>query len=53
MNIGLLGVGTIGFGVYEIAEEIPGLEITSSVLDRRDIPRLREQLTHGCRGNFG
>ena len=44
MKIGLLGAGTIGFGVYEIAEKIPGLEITK-VLDRRDIPQLRGKLT--------
>ena len=44
MRIGLLGAGTIGFGVYEIAEKIPGLEI-ARVLDRRDIPELRGRLT--------
>ncbi len=44
MKIGLLGAGTIGFGVYEIAEKIPDLEITK-VLDRRDIPQLRGKLT--------
>lgn len=44
MNAGLLGAGTIGFGVCEIADA--GGEISvSKVLDRRDIPELQGRLT--------
>ena len=44
MNAGLLGAGTIGFGVCEIAEGISDLEI-KKVLDRREIPELKGKLT--------
>lgn len=44
MKIGLLGAGTIGFGVCEIAEGLPQLEI-AKVLDRRDIPGLEGRIT--------
>ena len=44
MKIGVLGAGTIGFGVYEIAESLPQLEI-AKILDRRDIPGLEGKLT--------
>lgn len=44
MNAGLLGAGTIGFGVCEIAEGISDLEI-AKVLDRREIPGLEGKLT--------
>lgn len=44
MNAGLLGAGTIGFGVCEIAAGIPDIEI-AKVLDRREIPELEGKLT--------
>ena len=44
MNAGLLGAGTIGFGVCEISAGIPDLEI-AKVLDRREIPGLEGRLT--------
>lgn len=44
MNAGLLGAGTIGFGVCEISASIPDLEI-AKVLDRREIPGLEGRLT--------
>ena len=44
MKIGLLGAGTIGFGVCEITDKMPQLEIVK-VLDRRDIPGLEGKLT--------
>ena len=44
MKIGLLGAGTIGFGVCEIVDSLPQLEI-AKVLDRRDIPGLEGKLT--------
>ena len=44
MNLGLLGAGTIGFGVCEIAEKTPGLNIIK-VLDCRDIPGLEGKIT--------
>ncbi len=44
MKIGLLGAGTIGFGVCEIADGLPQLEI-AKVLDRRDIPGLEGRIT--------
>ena len=45
MKIGLLGAGTIGFGVCEIVKKMPGMEIVK-VLDRRDIPGLENIITH-------
>lgn len=44
MKIGLLGAGTIGFGVVEIADRTEGLEIVK-ILDRRQIPELAGRLT--------
>ena len=44
MKIGLLGAGTIGFGVVEIADKSEGLEIVK-ILDRRQIPELADRLT--------
>ncbi|MBQ3074882.1 MAG: homoserine dehydrogenase [Clostridia bacterium] len=44
MKIGLLGFGTVGKGVYDILEEIPGLEV-KYVLDLRDLPELGNKLT--------
>ena len=52
MKIGLLGAGTIGFGVCEIAREIPGLEIVK-VLDRRDIPGLENIITRDVEDILG
>lgn len=44
VKIGLLGAGTIGFGVVELADKTADLEIVK-ILDRRDIPELRSRLT--------
>lgn len=44
MKIGLLGAGTIGFGVVELADQTKDLNIVK-ILDRRDIPELRDRLT--------
>ena len=44
MKIGLLGAGTIGYGVYEILKNIPEIEL-KTVLDRREIPELAGKLT--------
>lgn len=44
MKIGLLGAGTIGFGVVELADRTSELNIVK-ILDRRDIPELRDRLT--------
>jgi len=44
MKVGLLGAGTIGFGVWELAKSIPDIEITK-VLDRREIEGLENVLT--------
>lgn len=44
MKFGLLGAGTIGFGVCELAKRKPGLEV-AKVLDRRDIPGLEGKIT--------
>lgn len=44
MKIGLLGAGTIGFGVYEILKNMPEIEL-KTVLDRREIPELKGKLT--------
>ncbi len=44
MKIGLLGAGTIGFGVCELAERATGIEV-AKVLDRRDIPGLEGKIT--------
>ena len=52
MKIGLLGAGTIGFGVYEIAEKIPDLEITK-VLDRRGYSPTAGKTDSRCSRNFG
>lgn len=45
MKVGLLGAGTIGYGVCELAKSVPGIEI-AKVLDRRDIPGLEGKVTH-------
>ena len=52
MKIGLLGAGTIGFGVCEIVEKMPQLEIVK-VLDRRDIPGLEGKLTKDAEDILG
>lgn len=52
MKIGLLGAGTIGFGVCEIVNGIPGLEIVK-VLDRRDIPGLEDKITRDVEDILG
>lgn len=44
VKIGLLGAGTIGFGVVELADQTDDLKIIK-ILDRRDIPELRDRLT--------
>ncbi|MGI6239522.1 MAG: homoserine dehydrogenase [Christensenellales bacterium] len=44
MKVGLLGAGTIGFGVCELAKTASGIEI-AKVLDRREIPGLEGLLT--------
>ena len=44
VKIGLLGAGTIGFGVVELADQTNDLKIIK-ILDRRDIPELRDRLT--------
>lgn len=44
MKIGLLGAGTIGFGVVEIADRTKELEVVKA-LDRRQIPELADRLT--------
>jgi homoserine dehydrogenase len=44
MKLGLLGAGTIGFGVCELAERATGIEV-AKVLDRRDIPGLEGKIT--------
>ena len=44
MKIGLLGMGTIGSGVYEIVQKRADMEIVR-VLDLRPIPELGEKLT--------
>ena len=44
MRIGLLGAGNIGFGVYEIGQYTDGVDVIK-VLDKRDIPELRDLLT--------
>ncbi len=44
MKIGLLGAGTIGFGVCELAARAAGIEV-AKVLDRRDIPGLEGKIT--------
>ncbi|MBE6713282.1 MAG: homoserine dehydrogenase [Ruminococcaceae bacterium] len=45
MKIGLLGYGTVGKGVFDILEELNGLEV-KYVLDLRELPELGEKLTH-------
>ena len=52
MKIGLLGAGTIGFGVCEIVDKMPQLEIVK-VLDRRDIPGLESKLTKDAEDILG
>ena len=52
MKIGLLGAGTIGFGVCEIVEDLPQLEI-AKVLDRRDIPGLEGRITRDVEDILG
>ena len=54
MRVALLGMGTIGAGVFEQAAAIPQIEIVR-VLDRRDIPQARGILTKdfGCIENDG
>ncbi len=44
MKIGLLGYGTVGKGVFDILEEVGGLEV-KYVLDLRDLPELGSKLT--------
>lgn len=44
MNIGLLGAGTIGFGVVEITDKMQGMKVTR-ILDKRNIPGLEDRLT--------
>ncbi len=44
MKLGLLGAGTIGFGVCELAARTTGIEV-AKVLDRRDIPGLEGKIT--------
>ena len=44
MKIGLLGAGTIGFGVVEITDKMQNVKVTR-ILDRRMIPGLEDRLT--------
>ena len=52
MRIGLLGMGTIGSGVYEIVEARGDMEI-ARVLDLRKIAGLGDRLTHRFEDIFG
>lgn len=44
MKIGILGAGTIGYGVCELATPAAGIEV-AKVLDRREIPGLEGKIT--------